>query len=164
LWSFGDSGNLNGIYRIDSASGAILQVVVITNFPNVDYESITADATYIYVGDAGNNDGNRTDLKILRIKKADIAKSPGIVNVKADAINFSYTDQKDFEPNTNTNLDCEAMASIGNYLYLFSKDRGDLQTRCYKLPKDTGTYSIAPIATFNTDGKVTDATLIRKKG
>ena len=103
-------------------------------------------------------------MSILRIKKADIEKSPGIVNVKADAINFSYTDQKDFEPNTNTNFDCEAMASIGNYLYLFSKDRGDLQTRCYKLPKDTGTYSIAPIATFNTDGKVTDATLIRKKG
>jgi hypothetical protein len=157
LWSFGDSGNLNAIYSIDSATGAVLQVVIIKNFPNVDYEAMTADSACIYVSDAGNNYGDRRDLKILRIKKADIVKGPNIVSVEADAINFTYADQKDFEPNTNTNFDCEAIASIGSYLYLFSKDRGDLQTRCYRLAKDTGTYSIAPIATFNSGGKVTDA-------
>ncbi|HWB23932.1 MAG TPA: hypothetical protein VG738_00565 [Chitinophagaceae bacterium] len=158
LWSFGDSGNPNSIYRIDSATGAILQVVTITNYPNVDWEDMAADSMYIYVGDTGNNNGDRTDLKILRIKKADIPPAEQQVNVVAEAINFSYADQSDLSSNSNTNFDCESLVSIGDNLYIFSKDRGDFQTRCYKLPKAPGTYKVSPIATFNVDGKVTDAT------
>lgn len=158
LWSFGDSGNLNAIYKIDTATGAILQIVILANQPNVDYEDITADSLYIYVGDTGNNDGDRKDLKVLRIKKSDLSSNDFQLNVQADAINFSYSDQTDFTANSNTNFDCEAITSIGNYLYLFSKNRGDLQTRCYKLPKDTGTYNLTPITTFNSNGKITDAT------
>ena len=157
LWTFGDSGNLNAIYKIDTATGAIVQIVILANQPNVDYEDITADSLYIYVGDTGNNYGDRTDLKVLRIKKSDIASTAFELNIQADVINFSFADQKDFTSNDNTNFDCEAITSIGKFLYLFSKNRGDLETRCYKLPKDTGTYSLTPIATFNSNGKITDA-------
>ena len=158
LWSFGDSGNLNAIFKIDTATGAIVQIVILANQPNVDYEDITADSLYIYVGDTGNNYGDRKDLRVLRIKKSDINSKDFQQNIHADAINFSYADQTDFTSNNNTNFDCEAITSIGKYLYLFSKNRGDLQTRCYKMPKDTGTYSLTPIATFNSNGKITDAT------
>ena len=157
LWSFGDSGNPNAIYKIDTATGAILQTVTIANYPNTDWEDITADATYLYIGDTGNNDGDRTDLKVLRIKKSDLAPGTATISVTADAISFSYTDQPDLSSNSNTNFDCEAMMSVGDSLYLFTKDRGDLQTRCYKLPKSPGTYAVSPIAAFNTKGKVTDA-------
>src|SRR4051812_45510552 len=71
LWSFGDSGNPDAIYKIDTTTGAILQTVTIANYPNTDWEDITADALYIYIGDFGNNSGDRTDLKILRVKKSD---------------------------------------------------------------------------------------------
>lgn len=158
FWSFGDSGNPNAIYQIDTATGAILRTVTIANYPNTDWEAITADATYIYVGDTGNNDGDRTDLKVLRIKKSDLAAGMSNLSVNAEAISFSYTDQHDLSSNSNTNFDCEAMVSIGDSLYLFSKDRGDLQTRCYPLSKNPGRYAIPPIATFNTQGKITDAT------
>ena len=157
LWTFGDSGNANWIFKIDTLTGAILQIVIIQNFPNEDWEDITADSEYIYIGDFGNNDGNRKDLKILKVKKSDINTSSLQVSVNAEAINFSYADQLDFEANSNTDYDCEAMAAIGNYLYIYAKDGGNLQTRCYKLPKDTGTYTVVPLETFNTAGKVTSA-------
>jgi len=157
LWSFGDSGNPNSIFKIDTTTGAILQTVTIANYPNIDWEDITADSLYIYVGDIGNNDGNRTDLKILRIKKTDISANTPSVNVMGEAINFSYSDQTGFPYNSNTNVDCEALLSIENNLYLFTKDGGDLQTRCYKISKEPGTYSLAPFSSFNTNGKITAA-------
>ena len=36
---------------------------------NVDWEDITQDETHIYIADFGNNNGNRTDLKIYKILK-----------------------------------------------------------------------------------------------
>lgn len=157
LWTFGDSGNPNAIFKIDSASGAILQIVTVQNFPNIDWEDITADSLYIYIGDFGNNDGNRKDLKILRIEKSDLQSTAAQVSVHADAINFSYTDQTNFDPNTNTNFDCEALVSIDSNLYVFTKDGGDLQTRSYKLSKTPGTYSVSVLDSFNISGKITSA-------
>ena len=63
LWSFGDSGNPNSIYKIDTSTGVILQTVTIQNYPNIDWEDISADSTFMYIGDFGNNNGNRTNLK-----------------------------------------------------------------------------------------------------
>ncbi len=158
LWSFGDSGNPNWLFRIDSSSGVITQTLQIANYGNTDWEDITADSNYIYIGDFGNNNGNRKDLKILRVKKSDISDTPAVVTVSAEAINFSYADQTDFSPHDNNNFDCESLVAIGDSLYIFTKDGGDLQTRCYELPKIPGTYTIAPMATFNSTGKVTAAT------
>jgi len=157
LWSFGDSGNPNSIYKIDTTSGAILQTVTIANYPNIDWEAITADSLYIYVGDTGNNNGNRKDLKVLRIKKTDMASHSSPLSVNAEAINYSYSDQVDFSSNSNTNFDCEAIVAFRNNLYAFTKNRGDLETRCYRLPKNPGTYTVSPISSFNTNGKITDA-------
>ena len=164
LWSFGDSGNPNSIYKIDSATGAILQTVTITNYPNIDWESMAADSLYLYIGDMGNNDGNRTDLKILRIKKADLVSSSAQVSVQADSIKFSYTDQTGFSYNSNTNFDCEAMVAAGNNLYVFTKDRGDLKTRCYMLPRIPGTYAVSPVSGFDVSGRITDAAYNKTTG
>lgn len=164
LWSFGDSGNPNSIYKVDSATGAILQTVTIANYPNIDWESMAADSLYLYIGDMGNNDGNRTDLKILRIKKADLVSSSAQVSVMADSIKFSYTDQTSFSYNSNTNFDCEAMVAAGNNLYVFTKDRGDLKTRCYMLPKSPGTYAVSPVSGFDVSGRITDAAYNKTTG
>jgi hypothetical protein len=77
--------------------------------------------------------------------------------VTAQAINYSYADQTSFTINTNTNFDCEALISVRDSLYLFTKDRGDFKTRVYKLPKTPGTYSVSPYLNFNTNGKITGA-------
>ena len=157
MWSFNDSGNPNAIYKIDTTTGAVLQTVTVTNYTNVDWEDITADAGYIYIGDVGNNLGFRKDLKVLRISKADLASNAAQLNVQAEAINYSYTDQADFSFNNNTNFNCEALTAAGDSLYLFSKDGSNLLTRRYSLPKQPGTYVIAPVDSFNVGGKITAA-------
>lgn len=157
LFSHNDSGNPRQVYKLDTSTGALLQTLYITNYPNIDWEDITADSNYLYLGDFGNNDGDRTDLRVLRISKSQFANNTGsTVYVTAEAINFSYTDQTVFSSNGN-NYDCEAFFSKGDSLYLFTKDHGDMKTRVYSLPKDTGTYSIAPYTSWDVSGMITGA-------
>ena len=121
VWTHNDSGNSNDIYRIDSITNAILQTVNISNATNVDWEDITADSNYIYVGDIGNNNGNRTNLKIYRISKTVL--TPSTVSIVADVINFSFSDQTTFTSlHNNNNFDCESMIFYNDSLHLFSKE------------------------------------------
>lgn len=156
LWTHEDAGNSAAIYAINPLNGKVIQTVFVDNFRNVDWEDIAADNDFLYIGDFGNNAGNRTNLKILKIAKSEI-KDQETVHVKAESISFSYLDQKTFTPDNQTNFDCEALISEADSLYLFTKDHGDFKTRIYALPKDTGSYLIAPVAELNVAGKVTGA-------
>lgn len=156
LWTHDDSGHPSDIFSVDTTTGAILKTVVVDNYPNVDWEAITADSNYIYIGDHGNNNGTRKDLKVLKIAKSDITAG-STVHVNAQAISFSYTDQTSFTSSSTHNFDCEALISIGDSLYIFTKDRGDLQTRVYKMPKTPGTYALTPYTGYNVNGLITDA-------
>jgi hypothetical protein len=154
LWTHNDGGNSPEIYSVNTKTGAILQTVIVDNAKNIDWEDITADSKYIYLEDAGNNHGTRTDLRILKIRKADIGNG-AVKHVKATLIKFSYADQKSFTDNKKNNFDCESLISIKDHLYIFTKDRGDLQTRVYKLPKTEGSYVVNPIDSFNSNGMIT---------
>jgi len=156
LWTHNDSKNAAILYKMDTATGAVLQQVTIQNYPNADWEDIAVDDDFIYIGDFGNNNGNRKDLKILKIAKADIGKNAQ-VTVTAKAINFSYPDQTDFNFNSNTNFNCEAMICFKNALYIFTKNHGDNKTKLYKLPKIEGDYKAEFIGTFDAQGLITGA-------
>jgi hypothetical protein len=156
LWTHNDSGNPSTFFSIDTANGNTLQTVTVDNFPNTDWEDITADSNYIYLSDCGNNNGDRTDLKILKIAKSDIGSSAS-VHLNAQAISVAYSDQTVFTNSSTHNYDCESVISIGNTLYLFTKDRGDLQTRVYRVPKTPGTYTISPYTSYNVNGLICGA-------
>jgi hypothetical protein len=162
LWTHNDSGGQPELYRVDTANGHLLQTIHVDNFPNVDWEDLTADSSYIYIADCGNNNGTRTNLKILRIDKTQITQA-ATVHVNAQAIDFLYADQTSFASSSTHNFDCEAVVSIGSSLYLFTKDRGDLKTRCYQLAKTPGTYVLTPYTTFDTKGLITGAAYNRTK-
>jgi hypothetical protein len=158
LYTFGDSGNPPNIFEIDTVTGNIKQTIKVTNYENTDWEDMTADADYIYVGDFGNNDGLRKDLRVLKIAKSQFINDTNTnVSVTAEAINFSYADQTSFEKDKNTNFDCEAFLTLGDSLYLFTKDRGDFKTRIYRLPKVPGTYKVDSYTNYNVNGKITGA-------
>jgi hypothetical protein len=162
FWTHNDSGGANAIYAIDSITGSILQTVTITNATNVDWEDIAQDDSYIYIGDFGNNvNGNRTNLRIYKIAKADINTNP-TVSVTATIINYSYSDQTNFAAtgSNNTDFDCEAFFVKDDSLYLFSKNWINFQTRLYRLPKTAGTYSAAYLQSFNVNGLITGADYI----
>lgn len=163
VWTHNDSGGQPAIYSINASTGAIVKTVSITNAANIDWEDITQDNAYIYIGDFGNNsNGNRTDLKIYRIKKADVKSK---TSVTASVINFSYSDQTDFTPKggNNTNFDCESIIAYGDSLFLFSKNWIDNKTRLYKLPKTPGTHIAVKMAELNVQGLITGAEIVADK-
>jgi PKD repeat protein len=158
LWTHNDSGNSNDIYRMDTSSNAVFQTVNISNATNVDWEDMTSGKDYLFVGDMGNNNGNRQDLKIYRIDKSNL--TPAATSVTADIINFSYSDQTSFVslPNNN-NFDCEAIIFFNDSIHLFSKDWVDKQTRHYVLPNTPGTHVAQYRETLNAGYLVTSASV-----
>lgn len=158
IWSHNDSGNSNTFFKVDPTTGDVIQRISLLNFPNTDWEDITADDNYIYLGDFGNNNGTRTDLKILRVPKSSFyGNTDQLVYVNAEAINISYSDQTSFTSSSSNNFDCEALFAKDDVLYLFTKDRGDSKTRVYKVSKTPGTYVLSPYTAYFVDGLVTGA-------
>ncbi|RLD38464.1 MAG: hypothetical protein DRI74_03810 [Bacteroidetes bacterium] len=157
IWTLNDSGGKPQIYRLNSKTGKVVQVVNIKNAKNIDFEDLTQDDDFIYVGDMGNNYGNRKNLCIYKIAKADIPKE-GDINLKAELIKFKYADQKRFQKkNRRNDFDCEAIVSMGDKLYLFTKNWVDAKTRVYAAPKKAGDFALEVVDEFNVDGLVTAA-------
>ncbi len=159
LWTINDSGNPAEIYQIDTADGQVLKVVKITNAQNHDWESLAQDDSSVYIGDFGNNAGNRTNLQILIISKSDLLQNANN-SAEAQFIRFTYPDQTDFSSKFNSNnFDCEAFVYFNDSFHLFTKNWGDKQCKHYTLVSDTGTYVANFIGQFNADGLITDASI-----
>lgn len=158
LITHNDSGNDNKLYELDTISGLVTRTVTINNANNIDWEDLAQDETSIYIGDIGNNNGDRSDLKIYKLNKSDYLSS---INVTAEIINFNYSDQVVFTPNpNNTEWDAEALVSIDtNNLILFTKNWVNDRTKAYSIPKDSGTYTVSPLpTTLTSGGLITGAT------
>ncbi len=158
LWTIDDSGNPNAIYHFDKNSGIILQTIYISNAINYDWEEISADANNIYVGDFGNNNGNRTALAVYKISISQLT-SKKVDTITAQKISFSYSDQIDFTSQNNaTRFDCEAMFIWNDSIHLLSKDWVGGHSKHYVLSTIAGTYAIAPRDSFDAECMITGAT------
>jgi len=161
LWTHNDSEDLN-IYALEFTGGIIKEKYPLTGSVNTDWEEITQDDEFFYIGDFGNNSSsNRTDLKVLRTRKNSItANTPEI-----DEIRFSYSDQTDFQiADSNSNdFDCEAFIISNDSIYLFTKQWTSKKTSVYALPKTPGTYVAKKRYTYNVEGLITGATYLQSK-
>ena len=157
LYTFNDSGSGTKVYEV-TANVTIIRTIHIANSTNVDWEAMTSDSTYFYLGDFGNNNGNRTDLCIYRLLKSEVTNN-ALDTVVAEKMNFSWADQLDFTSAYNANdFDCEAFYATEDSLFLFSKNWVDLKTKCYSLPNYwTDTLNATLISQFDVDGLITDA-------
>ncbi|MEO1218045.1 MAG: T9SS type A sorting domain-containing protein [Bacteroidota bacterium] len=150
-----DSGGENALYEINPVDGSVVRKVVISNASNVDWEDLTADATHIFIGDFGNNDGNRQDLKIYRISQQDFFS---LDTVSAETLSISYAAQTNFSSmRFQTNYDAEAIVAVGDSLYLFSKNWGNLRSYVYSLPKVPGQYALDIRDSLEVQGLITGA-------
>lgn len=155
FYTINDSGNSADIYVIDSLTGCWSRKIHVSNEFNIDWESITCDTEFLYIGDFGNNDGTRTNLKILKISLDSLALNNTVIG---ESIFFSYASQINFSPApNNTPFDCEAFVSMNDSLYLFSKNWTADTFLIYPISKTPGVYSLAPIDSIPTLGKITDA-------
>lgn len=162
LWTHNDHRDTN-LYEVNPSDGSIINQISLAPQVNVDWEEISQDEDYVYVGDFGNNvNGNRKDLKIIRISKASIlAGTPDM-----DTIYFSYEDQENFtsKKSNNTDYDCEAFIITETSIYLFTKEWLSNETRVYQLPKTPGTYQARFKDKYNINGLVTGAVYNKQNG
>jgi hypothetical protein len=152
IWTINDSNGDPCIYALDTATVSIVRRVSVENVENIDWEEIAQDESYLYIGDFGNNDGSRHDLRIYKINKSDLNQS----SVVPEIIQFSYPDQTDFTPALyDTPFDCEAMISAGDTLQLFTKNWTGGDTRMYKVPATKGNHVAVLCGSLTIDGQVT---------
>ncbi len=151
IWTITDSGSEPFIYVVDT-TGKIIRIIRLSGAENTDWEEITQDETNIYIGDFGNNDGSRTDLRIYKISKNDLADTL----VVPEVIHFSYADQTDFTPYAyDTPYDCEAFISRGDSLFLFTKNWTGSIARIYGIPAVQGSYQAFPLGHMKVNGQLT---------
>jgi hypothetical protein len=160
IWSHNDN-NDNLIYSINPTTGSIDSSLDISGVFNDDWEEISQDVNYVYLGDFGNNShGNRTDLHILRILKNSFP-----TNLQIDTIYFNYPQQEDFsnQPNNSTNFDCESFVVSSDSIFLFTKRWGDKRTMLYGFPKLPGNYAAQLKDSFDIQGLITGATFLENE-
>ncbi len=158
IWTHNDNTDIN-IYAFDTIDVYNYDAYPLTGAVNIDWEEISQDANYVYIGDFGNNyNGNRTDLKILRIEKSSILTKQPVI----DTINFSYSLQTDFSPTgpNNTDFDCEAFIVTTDSIYLFTKEWVSNKTSVYSIPKTPGSYIADYQFNYNIEGLITGATFL----
>ena len=145
-----DSGGETILYEFNK-EGKIVDEHFIENCgENNDWEDITADNKHIYIANSGNNYGNRQNLAVLILDKESDFECTG-------QIQFKYKNQVNFENRNRHPYDSEGIISVGNELILFSKDRENLMTELYTLPKIPGSYEIEPIYSYSVNSLITGA-------
>ena len=165
LWTHNDSGDRARIFAVTDrgrlvmpagSDAAAYQGVQVPGAVNVDWEDIAADNKgRLYLGAFGNNSNARTDLGVYVIREPDPFRS-----ATAEVLAFwpfRFPDQRHF-PDPEKNFDAEALFTAGDCVYILSKNRGDRQTRLYRLvPKNSTTAAITLIDRFAIGGLVTAA-------
>ncbi|MCU0335243.1 MAG: hypothetical protein MUF62_09370 [Chitinophagaceae bacterium] len=157
LYMLNDGGHPPAFYKVDTASGQVLQTILLEGATNIDWEELAQDDQYFYIGDFGNNyQGNRKNLVIYRVAKADIGTEEKVTIPAAavQRIQFGYADQTDFTPTTKsdaTAYDCEAMVVHKGRIHLFTKNWIGNHSRHYQLPARPGQQNAVLIDSFSTN-------------
>lgn len=152
LWTHNDS-DVSKIYAIDPATGGILKSFDLP-VKNIDWEEMSQDKNYLYIGNFGNNSGERSLLQIYRLKKEALLQD----RVELDSITFEWPEVKDFGKTHRTNFDCEAMVVLHDSIFLFTKEwKPRPCSRIFKIPAKPGKYTADYVATIKTRLLITGA-------
>lgn len=138
FWVIQDSGNPDEVHLVDSTA-RLIKSLKVDNAKNRDWEELALDPQgNLYIGDFGNNANERKDLTIYKIS----AKELGKAAPKAEKIEFTYPQQKDFPPPKDSRYyDTEGFFHHGEGLYIFTKNRTrpyDGKTLIYRLDDRPG--------------------------
>lgn len=150
FWTLNDGGGQTELYEIDT-TGNVLATLPLPNTKNIDWEELASDNDgNIFIGDFGNNNNTRTNLKIYKIP---INKPDSV-----QEITFKYADQRGYPPSKKQmNFDCEAFFWAKDSLYLFTKNRGKKYTKMYVIPSIAGNYTVEPKAEIYLKANITAA-------
>lgn len=156
LLTHNDKGRSNQLFLLHYESGEIVHSLEVTNNENHDWEDLAESDENIFIGDMGNNEGERINLAIYIVPKKQINLENTQVK-SSGSINFTYPDQKEFDISKKHNFDCEAILYFNHQLYLFTKNRLDDKTNLYVLPETPGNYVAKFLGSFEVGGRITGA-------
>jgi hypothetical protein len=152
LWTHNDSGKAQ-LFALDTATGKLLETYDLP-LKNRDWEDLSQDQDYFYLGNFGNNAHKADTLQIYRINKESILQKSPLI----ETISFSWPQTITNGKTEKINFDCEAMVVKGDSICLFTKEwkRGH-RTRLFTLPKTPGTWIANYRRTLKTRILVTGA-------
>ncbi|TVR86603.1 MAG: hypothetical protein EA411_10330 [Saprospirales bacterium] len=156
LITHNDRGHSNELFVVDPETGLVLNTFEVVGAENEDWEDLAQSDEILFVGDMGNNPGDRKNLRIYMVKKSDFdfGTETGEVTISG-LIEFYYPEQEVFEANNNHNWDCEALIYREGYLYLFMKHRKDPLSNLYRIPAEEGSHTAQLLAYFNAGHRIT---------
>ncbi len=160
LWTHNDDTDTR-LYLLDPATAENVGNYDLPGVINQDWEEIAQDDDFIYVGDFGNNRGDRENLHILRADKTSLKSGQPSI----DTIWFTYSDQQSLVSTGpyQTEFDCEAFIVSSDSIYLFSKQWLSGNTTLYVLPKLPGSHMARKRESFFVQGQVTGATWLEEE-
>lgn len=159
LWTHNDSGDPI-LFAIDTATGQTVEEFLLPGITNKDWEDITQDSLYFYLGAIGNNMGSSEKLDIHRISKLSLLEHKPVI----DKITFAWPKTEEYGEVKTVNFDCEAMLVVGDSIYLFTKEWKTRRcTRVFSIPKQPGNYMARYKSTLKTKVLVTGASFYEKK-
>jgi len=130
--SINDSGDEPVVYLMKN-DGVVFHKMFIAGAKNIDWEDLSFDGDFLYIGDIGNNRNQRKDLVVYRVRLNNLLgyyDIDGELNhnfpdtVKAEPYTLNYPDQMSFPPKENRlNFDSEALTYADGKLLILSKDR-----------------------------------------
>jgi len=133
IWTFNDSGGKPEIYLLDTSSGRVLHRVKIQQIFNKDWEAAMIDNGQLYIADAGNNGGKRTDLKVY---SCDIPQKGDSLLTVSSEWRFRWPDELYGSPEDKQHdRDCEAMVGMNDTVFLLSKSWKTLSVKLASLSK-----------------------------
>jgi len=131
IFAINDSGDDPFVYLIKD-DGSVFHKMFVAGAKNVDWEDLSSDAGFLYIGDIGNNRNQRKDLMVYRvpINNFSVYFIDGKLNhnfpdtIKSESYALNYPDQMSFPPDeSQMNFDSEALTYANGKLLILSKDR-----------------------------------------
>lgn len=164
FWTHNDRGFSARLYEVDPDSGQILREVHPLHSSNEDWEDLAQDEEYLYIADCGNNPGDRIWMTIYKVlwSDMDVARHQGVVN--SERIDFRLADVTPDRNNHKHNQDCEALVSVNDELWLFTKNWQDESTRWYRLSKDKPVQAVVAQESYPVSGLITAADIDMETG
>lgn len=128
-YTINDSGNNPVIYNIDYAGRIQKKISVDTK--NSDWEALTGDSDFFYIGDVGNNNGQRKFVQVHVVPNQSSNSENNASTLKLSYINNVINKNKYLDHD----FDAEALISLDDNLLLFSKSWNTGTLFIYQLNK-----------------------------
>ncbi len=145
IYTLNDSGNLSEIYALNHTGKLSAQISV--EAKNIDWEALASDGKNFYIGDFGNNAGNRKGLRILihNVDKKQTSQHTFTYANDGDVANINEPQSPQYKAHDQ---DAEALVLKGDDLIMFSKSWKTGIASVYQIETTSTNQILTPTASI----------------